>query len=237
MLLEELGQALAGLVEVSSELAQLIAVRHLHALAEIAGGDTGQRPLHLSDGEDERPRQDEPKQEGHGNARGGEPDDGRREQGAIGFEGRLRLGDLLVGRRDQPSEVGFEQMRDGMLLVEMELRGAGQVTSLVERQDPVARGRVGLVLGRQLLERRRVGRVDLLQLAQQVLERRLRVGDLGVELVLVGQEGHRPVVALGGDRVEHLLRPAGLLVEAVEVAHALVHPPDDHEAEDRHRDE
>ena len=74
--------------------------------------------------------------------------------------------------------------------------------------------------------------------SRSVDERRLRVStDLVFDGVVPGEQGHRPVVALRRDRVEHVLGAARLDVELVEVGHPVVHPPDHDQAEDAHRDQ
>ena len=72
-----------------------------------------------------------------------------------------------------------------------------------------------------------------MQLVQELGEGRLGVLDLPVVLgSAAGEEQcHRPVVALGRHRIEHLLRPASLHLRIVELDHAIVHLPDDEEAE------
>ena len=130
----------------------------------------------------------------------------------------------------------FEHVRDGVLLG----RG-GRVAPA--RSPPVLRQHLRSPPCRSRCSPRRLRRSAVsdwsacVHLVEQIAERLLRVDDLDVELVVVGEQRHRPVVALGGDRVEHLLGPAGLLLEPVEVVHPLVHPADDDQAQDRQADE
>ena len=97
-----------------------------------------------------------------------------------------------------------------------------------------SRPRTVSLAARRSSRTRGVGRVGLLHRVEQ---RRRRSSSASATwplyLASLGQQRHRPVVALGGDRIEHLLRPAGLVLQPVEVVHALVHPPDDDEAQDR----
>ena len=237
LLLEQLGQAGARLVEVAGELPELVAVRHVDPLAEVAGGDPGERVAHLADRQDERPRQREAEKERHGDAHHGERHDRGREQGPIGLEGGLCLVDLLVGGVDQAVERRLQDVRVRMFLVEVELARGRQVAGDIQGDDPLACGGIGTVRGSQVLEDLGVARIVAGHRVQQPGEDRLLVKDLGVVLRVVGQEGHRPVVALGGDRVEHLLGPARLDLEVVDVLDARVHPPDHDEAEDGQRHE
>ena len=207
------GQALAGPVEVRASCPNSsrfgTSTRWLRSPAVIPA----RARAHLADGQDERPRQDEPEQKSDDDAHHGEDDHGAREQVAVGVEGRLGLVDLLVGRRRSgcgatprararsgaPRRGGACSRRRGR-----RRRRAPATCSLaggVGRRWPSAgRGGAG----------RRPGRPRP-SASSSVGERRLGVGDLGVVLVVVGQQRHRPVVALGGDRVEHLLGPARLL--------------------------
>ena len=69
LLIEQRRQALARAVQIPRQRAELVAVRHLDALVEVAGRDVGQPALHLPDRQDERPREDEPEQQGDDDAR------------------------------------------------------------------------------------------------------------------------------------------------------------------------
>ena len=108
-----------------------------------------------------------------------------------------------------------------------------------QRQHLLAGLPVLLVDGPDVLVERGVVRLGLLQLVQPLGEGRFGVLDLPVVLggIVRQQQCHRPVVALGRHRVEHLLRPAGLHLRTIELLHAIVHLPDDEEAEHRHRHE
>ncbi len=128
-------------------------------------------------------------------------------------------------------------MRRGMLQLEVELAGAVQVSGLIEREDAGARLGVPLVRCPEERERRCVGGISLLHLVEEGAEGLLRGRDLRVVRVVLGQDGHRPVMTLGRHRVQHLLRSAGLLLEPIQVLDPFVHPADHDEAEHRHRDE
>ena len=62
----ELMQLAAHLVHPAGEGAELVAVRHVDARAEVALGDLAEEPLGLPDGEDEGPGDDEPEARGRG---------------------------------------------------------------------------------------------------------------------------------------------------------------------------
>ena len=124
-----------------------------------------------------------------------------------------------------------------MLFVQVEPGGARQVAGVVQGEHAGAGRCVLRVGGAHVAEDLGVRGIVAIHGVQQLAEGLLRVGDLGVVLAVAGQERHRPVVALGRDGIEHLLRPTRLDLEAIEVLHPLVHPPDDDETQDRHRHE
>ena len=107
-------------------------------------------------------------------------------------------------------------------------------SALVDQRDHLLAGLpVVLVDGPDVLVERGVARLGSVQLVQELGEVRLGLLDLPVVLggIVGDEQRHRPVVALRRHRIEHLLRTAGLHLRSVELDHAIVHLPDDEEAE------
>ncbi len=124
-----------------------------------------------------------------------------------------------------------------MLLRDVEVPRRRDVPGLVQREHLGARGGEVVVRAAHLREEGRLARIVLCHLVEQVHERRFRIGDLLVVAVLLRQQRHGTVVALGGDEVEHLLRALRLVLQTIELADPVVHALDDHEAQERHPDE
>ena len=98
LIVEERRQTLARTVQVAGELSELIAVRHLDVLREVACRDCRKRAFRPSKREDERPRENESQHQRHDDARRREGDHHSMEEVARGSEVGLRRPSCLLPR-------------------------------------------------------------------------------------------------------------------------------------------
>ena len=100
--LEGVLEPLARAVQVPRQLPELVAVRHLHPLPEVARAHLRQRPLHLLDRQEEGPGQQEAHQQGDQDAHRREGEDDGEEQ-RRGPRRSCRAASLIssLGQRDE----------------------------------------------------------------------------------------------------------------------------------------
>jgi hypothetical protein len=250
--LEGRREPVAGPVQVLRQRPELVPVRHLHPLAEAALGQRRQPALDLLHRQHERPGEQEAEQQRGGDARRGERQHDLLQQAVVGVEGRRGgvhplLGVLDERHPERPARVGgrpaagaehvLDDVRGRVLLLQVPALGQRRPAAGERAVDLRAGAGVGGVRSGELGVECVVLRVECAQLRDPLPEEQLAVGDLGVPggrvrvALVVGEQRHRPVVALRGDVVEQLLGEVDLLRLAVEGDHALVHPVDHHEAE------
>ena len=162
LIVEQRRQPLAGAVEVSRQRAELVTVRDLDALVEVPRGDVRQTALHLADGQDERPREDEPEHQRHDHARRGEGDHHAGEEVGGRLEVALRRGHVLLGAGDERPHRRLELVRGRVLLAEVEGRGLRDLALVEQRQDLLTGLPVLLVDLPDAFVERGVGRLGLL---------------------------------------------------------------------------
>ena len=166
-------------------------------------------------------------------------DPDRDQQEAVQRGERVRRhADPSLGRVDQLVQLVLELVGDRVLGGDVEVERAVELAGVVEGEHVVAGVGVAIVDLTHLVDRsvdaRPAHRGQGVQVGQEVL---LRGCDLVVVGVVLGDECHRPEVALRGDGVDRLPRDVGLLLQADELLGLLVHLPDDEDARDPHPDQ
>jgi hypothetical protein len=237
---EQLGQPRTRCVQILGKHAELIAVRHLDLMREVAGNDLAERSLHLANGQHQRPRERKSQEERHQNTEPADRDDDRRQEAPVGLECLPDIDHVLVRLRDEGAEqVVLENMRSGVLPRQVQRQRLGRVTTFERISDLGARiGILGIRLACLSVE---IGVVAVIGVHGIEKGGEVRLGDvnlggpLGRHLgVLVLEERHGAVVTLGGDGVKHLLGAAYPELMGVQVIHSLVHAADHDQAEDPH---